>query len=308
MYNKEIKQRYIEEKERTTSTPEKYLSRQFDRTEEYELRLDKDLSCFIKQEILDMYKTFNFEAFETLDVMNSHFSLYTQWCLQQNLVPDCQDHFLEIKANDLLSCINMAALKKSIVSLETLRGWLKQLPNPSDRFIMLALFEGIGGQNFCELVNLKWDDFNGNTVTLCTGRTLTVSDELVELAKKSNYTLIYRGVGSAIDKEVFFKNEDLIIKNYPNCQDGTDEYQQGRRIYRRLLRNFAVLEVDKWMKPNSLAESGKIHFINKMSKELDMTAKELLYSDHVEELMYRFGYNFKRLRVSFMRKYGDYLV
>lgn len=307
MYNEEIKKRYIAEKERTTSMPDKYLTRQFDRTEEYELRLGKDLSNFIKQEILDMYKTFNFEAVETVNVINSHFSLYTQWCLQQNLVPDCQDHFLEIKANDLMSCINMAALKKSIVSLETLRGWLRKLPNPSDQFIMLALFEGIGGQNFCELTNLKMSDFNGNTVNLCTGRTLTVSTELVDLARESDNTLIYKGVGSKIDKEVPFKDENLIIKNYPNCQDGADEYYQGRRIYRRLLRNFTMLEVDKWMRPNALAESGKIHYINLRSKELGMSAKDFLYSEYVQEIADRFEYNLKRFRVSFMRKYGDYL-
>jgi hypothetical protein len=61
------------------------------------------------------------------------------------------------------------------------------------------------------------------------------------------------------------------------------------------------------MKPNSLAESGKIHFINKRSKELGMSAKDYLYSDHVQELIDRYEYNFRRLRVSFMRKYGDYL-
>lgn len=308
MYNEEIKQRYIAEKEMTTNTPDRYLPRQFDRTEEHELRLNKDLSSFTKQEILDMYKTFNFEAVETLDVMNSHFSLYTQWCLQQNLVPDCQDHFLEMNANDWLSCINMAVLKKSVVSLEILYEWFKQLPNPSDKFIMLALFEGLGGQNFRELLNLRMSDFDGNTVNLCTERKLKVSSELVKLARESDNTFIYKGVGSAIDKEVPFKDEDLIIKNYPNCQDGTDEFQQGRRIYRRLLRNFAALEVDKWMKPNSLVESGKIHYINTRSKELGMTAKEFLFSDYVNEIKERYGYDMKRLRVSYLRKYGDYLV
>jgi hypothetical protein len=307
MYNEEIKQRYIAEKEMTTNTPDRYLSRQFDRTEEHELRLNKDLSSFTKQEILNMYKTFNFEAVETLDVMNSHFSLYTQWCLQQNLVPDCQDHFLEMNANDWLSCINLAALKKSVVSLETLYEWFEKLPNPSDKFIMLALFEGLGGQNFCELVNLRMADFDGNTVHLCTGRTLTVSSELVKLARESDNTFIYRGVGSAIDKEVPFKNEDLIIKNYPNCQDDTDEFQQGRRIYRRLIRNFTILGVDRWMKPNSLVESGKIHYINTRSKELGMTAKEYLFSDYVKEIKEIYGYDMKRLRVSYLRKYGDYL-
>ena len=234
MYNKEIKQRYIVEKEKTTNMPNGYLVRQFDRTEEHELRLGKDLSRFTKEEAIDMYKTFNFDSLETLHVINSHFSLYTQWCLQQNLVPDCQDHYIEIKSDDLINCINKAALKKSLLTKTELYELIDKLKNPSDAFIMLALFEGIGGKNFCELVNLKMEDFNGNTVTLCTGRKLTVSDKLVELAELSNITLIYVSVDSAVDKEIYFKDEDLIIKNYPNCQDDTDEFQQGRRIFGRL--------------------------------------------------------------------------
>lgn len=308
MYNEDIKMRYIKEKENTTNTPKGYLIRQFNKAASIEERLEKDLCCFTLYEIVDFYKTLNVSSVDSLVVLNSHLSLYTQWCLQQNLVPDCQNHYTEIQSGSLIEYINTAAFKKTIVSRDVLYSWLMNLNNPSDAFIMLALFEGIKGKEFCELVNLKMSDFDGNKVKLCTGRELIISDKLLSLAEESNATMIYYAVTAGKEKKVNFLDEDLIIKNYPNCQT-TDTFQQGRRIYRRLSRNFDAIGVAKWMKPNSLVDSGKIDYINTRSRELGITAKDFIYNpDYVKEVEYRFDYDMTRLRVSFINKYGEYLI
>ena len=77
------------------------------------------------------------------------------------------------------------------VDKKTLYSWVDQLLNPSDAFIMLALFEGIKGKDFCEIVKLKMSDFNENEVTLCTGRKVIVSNKLLALAEESNSTDYY---------------------------------------------------------------------------------------------------------------------
>jgi len=308
MYNENIKTRYIQEKENTTSTPKGYLNRQFNKTESFEERFGKDICNFTVYEIIDLYKTLNISSLDSLVVLNSHLSLYTQWCIQHNLVTDCQNHFLEIDNNSLINYINTAVFEKSIITKSTLYGWISQLDNVSDAFIMLALFEGIKGKEFCELVNLKMSDFNGNKVKLCTGRELTVSDKLVSLAEESDSTMIYYSVTAGKKKKTSFLDEDLIIKNYPNCKD-TDSFYQGRRIYRRLLRNFESMGVSKWMRPNSLVDSGKIDFINTRSKELGITALEYIYDPEcVKEFDYRYEYDMTRLRVSFIKKYKEYLI
>ncbi len=308
MYNENIKIRYIKEKESTTNTPKDYLTRLFNKTETFEERLEKDICNFTTYEIIDFYKTLNMTSVDSLIVLSSHLSIYTQWCMQQNLVIDCQNHFLEIDSNSFVDYINTAMFKKSIITKNTLYNWLSQLENASDAFIMLALFEGIKGKEFCELVNLKMSDFNGNKVKLCTGRELIVSDKLVSLAKESNDTMIYYSVTAGKEKRVPFLDEDLIIKNYPNCQE-TNSFYQGRRIYRRLLRNFESMGISKWMKPNSLVDSGKIDFINTRSKELGITAKEYIYNPEcVKEFDYRYEYDMTRLRKSFINKYGEYLI
>lgn len=308
MYNEEIKKRYIIEKESTTCTPKDYLSRQFNKIEEFEIRLNKDISCFTVYEIVDLYKTLNFASIESLTVLNSHFALYTDWCLRQNMVPDCQNHFMEITPDVVRSCVNTIALKKSIVTRETLYKWFNELQNPSDAFIMLALFEGIKGKEFCEIVNLKMSDFSGNKVKLCTGRELIVSDKLVELAKKTDETLEYYAVKAGSLKTYRLEDEGYIIKNFHNCESAVSDFQRGRRIYTKLIRSFEYLGVAEWMKPNSLVESGKIEYINTRSKELGITGKEFIYSEYASEIMHRYEYNMPRLRAPYYSKFGEYLT
>ena len=173
---------------------------------------------------------------------------------------------------------------------------------------MLALFEGIDGEKYCELVNLKMSDFDGNKVKLCTGRELTVSSKLVSLAKEANETLRYYSIASNGARSFPFLEEDVIIKNYPNCKSN-DPYAKSKRIYGRVSRNLKEMGVKEYMKPKSFLDSGKIDYINARSKELKMTAREFIYSkEGAEEVKYRFGYDLHRLRVSFIKKYGDYLV
>ena len=306
MYNEIIKNRYIQEKESTTNMPNGYLVRMFNKTDSFENKLDKDISNFTVYEIEDFYKTLNIRSVEYLTVLHSHLSLYTQWCLQQNFVLDCQNHFAELPSSSLLNYINTLALKKSIITRKMLYELIDGLINPSDAFIMLALFEGIEGENYCELFNLKMSDFNGNKVKLCTGRELKVSSKLVALAEESDKENIYYSLVK--ERRFPFLNEYLIIKNYPNCRQD-DPYNKGKRIYHRVKRNFKEIGVDKYMKPKSLVDSGKIDYINTRSKELGITAKEFIYTpEYAEEVRYRFGYDLQRLRVSFINKYGDYLV
>jgi len=307
MYNEEIKKRYIVEKENSTSIPEGFLYKQFSKTESFENFYGKDLCNFTKHEILNMYKTFNTSSLDFLTVINSHFSLYTQWCLCQNLVEDFQNHFSVIDRESLLTCVNTIAIKKSIITRETLYDWIRQLPNPSDGFVMLALFEGIKGKEFCEIINLKMSDFEENTVTLCTGRKFKVSDKLVELAKESNETLDYYSITGKGKKQVQLMAEDLVVKNYPNCDDNVDTFTLGRRIYRKVIRSFDFLGVSEWMKPNSLVESGKIDYINNRSKELDMTYEEYLNSPYVKEIKQKYEFDMSRLKFGFLSKYKEFL-
>jgi hypothetical protein len=65
------------------------------------------------------------------------------------------------------------------------------------------------------------------------------------------------------------------------------------------------------MKPNALAVSGMIDFINTRAKELGITAKDYLFlkkTDYVLEVKEKYGYDMKRLRKTFYKKYEEHLI
>lgn len=309
MYNEGIKLRYIKGKENTTAVAPGYLKRVFTNLEKFELQNGKDLSNFTTYEIEDMLKTLNYATVESLIVLNSHLSLYTQWCLEENLVPDCQNHYAEINSDKMFGWVNAAAIKNTIIDKKTLYSWVDQLLNPSDAFIMLALFEGIKGKDFCEIVNLKMSDFNENEVTLCTGRKVIVSNKLLALAEESNITDYYIGVTNEGNKRVPFLNEDIIIKNYPNVDKGATDFVKGRRIYRRVIRNLEFLGADPNMRPNSLFESGKIDYVLDKCKKLNITSEEFFKDKNlIEEFEKKFDYDRAVYMASkFQKKYKEYL-
>ena len=110
MYNKEYKERFIAEREN-----KKYLECQFEKVSSMETELNKDVSNFTYYEIVEYYKLLNTCSLEYLRVLNSQFSLYTQWCLQQNLVSDSQNHYLELRTEDYDNCINKALINLKVI-------------------------------------------------------------------------------------------------------------------------------------------------------------------------------------------------
>ena len=323
MFNEELKREYIEYKTRNTVLPEGQLERVFRKAERFEEKYEKDISCFTVDEIRYCYKMLNLASTNSLVVINSTLSLYTQWCLEQNLVPDSQNHFLEMSLDAIDSLTNKTVKNASIISKETIYDWIDALENPCDQFILLALYEGISGKQMCELVNLRLSDFNGNKVTLHTGkmakdadgneievcRTITVSDKLVHLAHQSadekKYYQRHEEDGDVYYTEIeYLPDEDLILKNYPNVQKGVSAFQLGRRLINKILRIAKIVDAE-YLTTTVIITSGKINFIKERCEELKISGEEFLYSDHINEVNKQFDCTL--VRSSFYRMYGEHL-
>ena len=230
MYNEEIKRRYITAKEQEVVLPNNYLVIQFNRAEEMETELGKDISNFTTYEIIEYYKMGNFDSLDSLRVLNSQLSMYTQWCLQENLVKDNQNHFLEMTADILSGCVNKAMLDRKIISRETVLKWVNELPNPRDQFIMLSLFEYGKSKNFTDITNAKITDIVDNTLTLNDGRTVHISDQLKSIAEDSYETRTYYSItGKGVKTMSLVADGEKIVKNYPNTKLDVSEFQSGRK-------------------------------------------------------------------------------
>ena len=306
MYNQELKERYRKEKESYTTVSAYYFSSLFKRTEPFEEQLDKDASNFTTYEIINMYKTLAIMSLDTIATMNSNLSMYTQWCIQENLVNDYQNHYLEITRDLMASFVNKLAMDKKVVSREQVLDWCQQLPNPSDSFCLLGLFEGIRGGGYLELALAKMEDFHDNIFIAYNGREIKVSFTLIEYAKQSNETIEYQSISRNMEKEVNLIENGRIIKDYPNVRRTESLPVLRRRTQSRLARIFNYMGILEYMNGNDIRMSGVIEMINSRCKELGINGKDYIYGIGIEEIKKQ--YDFKVVSSVFMDKFGEYLV
>ena len=305
MYNEENKRRFILERSGEAILPNNYLECQFNKVESMEIELQKDVSNFTVYEIIEYYKMLNLTSAASLSVMNSQFSIYTQWCLQKNLVTDNQNHFLEISPKDINECVNRALFDMSIITRENVLEWVNEIINPRDQFILLALFEGIKGKDFCEIVKLKPEDVNGNIAKLCTGRQVEISDKLVSVIQDCLSENIYYSVSGKNKKTMPLIDNGYIVKSYPNIKNEVDDFQNGRRIYNSITRILKYFDTHEYMSANSISESGKLHMIKRKSQELGMTCEEYISSGNISEVEKQ--YDCVITKSIYMMKYKSYL-
>lgn len=301
LYNEKQKERYIEFKEKYTTYTEGFLQRLFMFTSTFEEIKDKDVSCFTKYEIMDMYKILSSYSLDTLLNINAQLGLYTVWCINNTTVPDSQNHFRELDNDSLAECLNKMFVQQKIISKEQILTWCNQLPNAQDAFILLSLFEYGKSKNFAELINLTISDFTGNQLHL-PSRTVTVSDKLVALAQEANEATEYTSMGKTERIYPYVEN-GKVIKEHANCMSD-DEFQKGRRLYTSVIHMLNYLGASKYINPNAVVESGKINMIKERAWELGITVTEYIdiYRQEIEH-----QYNCRMIPSQFISKYKSYL-
>lgn len=304
-YNEELKKRYISEKESMLSISSDYIDVQFRKASEYEYEIYKDLSNWTLYEIVEYYKLLNLSSFESLLCLNSILSQYTQFCLENSLVKDNQNHYLECTKEVLAGCINKAILDKKIVDRETVLKWIDELPNSKDKFILLSLFEFGKSKDFIDIVYARPENASKNKLKL-SNRTVVISDKLESIIKRCVFEDTYYSISGTGTKTMPLIDYGYIVKSYPNQNMNLSDFQKGRNIYITCKRMFSYLGVGEWMTPNSIAESGKLYMIKERAKQLNMTSVDYIFSENIIEVEKQF--DFSMSRSIYIKKYQEYLA
>lgn len=313
IYNSDIKFQYINEKNK--SEPIAYLMRLFNKSMTYETQLDKDISNFNHDEILNFYKGMNSSSINTLIAFNSYLSAYTIWAINKKYVKDNQNHFLEININEMKDSLNQENFEQKYVTKDQIYNWCFNLQNSRDRFIILSLFEGLKGKDYCEITSLKKSDidFNEKTAQLCTGRQVKISDYFIDVAndaiKSDNYYFV--NADSKKGNSIPLHDFGYIIKYYPNIKISEPErepsvFRRGKTLYTSLVRALRSIDVSKVVSANSIRTSGIIHLVKKNAKELNMTIDDYVFSEHMKDVVEQF--DIRNFRGGyFLQKYEDWL-
>lgn len=186
MYNEERKQeymRYLKEDLKQTSDGIKGI---FNKTEAYEDLLNKDICDFTLIEIDKLLPTFSAASVSAIRRIISLLRKYTDWCCSCNISIDNINHYDETgsRSEDLHKYLNK---EKSICpTREQVLKDISKFRNYADKFLVLALFEGVRTENIGELLKVKIDKLNGNVLTFENGEKRILSSELVEIAEASS--------------------------------------------------------------------------------------------------------------------------
>lgn len=287
------------------------LSVSFGKAEFYEEMLGRDLCNFSTNEIIEFYKIVNTPSLEYLIVLNSNFALYTDFCIGNGLVTDSQNHYREFSTENLLPYVNTSLLEKKILTREEVLNLAESAAaiNPSEGFVILALFEGICGRACSELYDARLEQIEGNQMHLSSGRTVVISDELKALAVRSAETYhvqFYMKDGSTREAE-YDQYDDGIIKKrkregFSERTDAAVRQQITRRLNRALNYNGK-----NELSAKSLIMSGVIDYINRqLDENPNLEAKEVVVrSASAVRNQYQFDLN--KVVARFLLKYKEFL-
>ena len=298
MYNERVKERYLSLD--AIDANEYHVPILFKKTEPYEERLGKDLCNFTSAEIENFYKTEDYTSLNSMTVDNSAFVKYTNWCMSEFLVVDSQNHFLEFPKARLATYLNLNKIDKSILSKEQLDQWVKELQNPSDAFVVAAIFYGITGPNFSELWSLTDEDIDlkASKIRIKGKGWLEYPKSLCFLAIRSAEEKEYTQTTVRGERVVKLVDSNAVIKEMPNVKEDVDDFRKGRRIYHKLLRVLKYYDVADIMTARTISESGILYQMQ-LTGNLDFSNKE-----ESEKLDLYYG---EINRPTFLQKYGELL-
>lgn len=183
---------------------------------------------------------------------------------------------------------------------------MDELDNYPDKALLLALFEGIKGKGFSEILNLKMSDITKkgekNWVHLYDDvgkeRDLEISDELVSVLESADRQMEYyanNGDNRAIGKRVAspYAPSDKVFKKTTRGKQ-TDDELTFTFVNRKFIFYKDFFKLD-FLKPKHVTDSGIMHYSNELQEE------EAIDTDSINEVADRFdtpmnAYKGKRYR------------
>ncbi len=189
--------------------------------------------------------------------------------ISNSLVPDNQNHWIEVRTEALFGCLNAERLKDSFIDREELLNLLPMLLNASDQFIMLGLFEGL---TLTEIAEATSHDCYGG-IMHCKKRNLPISEELETIIAEASTETIYF-TPAKTRKEIPLADGDELVRKIDNGKpSGNIKAVIGAR-FRRAVK---TLQLSENLTLMNMRESGRMEMIRGILKENGITLHDFLY-------------------------------
>ena len=270
MYNAQQKEQFLKEKTQTAKISGN-LEQIFLLSEEKEKQCGKDLCNWNSDQIIEFYKYYSTPNIQSLIMINTALREYTTWCISNGLVNDSQNHYGEIDAEALTKCIDLNKLRNTILTREQLLNNISDLPNYSDRFIFLALFEGVPPTDGT-LYKIKRSDVKVNTLTLPSGKQIIISNELIRVMDFADNETEFQTMTNMRHAILHYDQSDTVLKRITTQRLGNPTIWVGNRI--RKAAKYMGLNPGITIK--SIVESGRLDYIKRIVDAYDVSISDAI--------------------------------
>ena len=253
MYNVERKELFKKTLTKRYAIP---FAKICDISEAMETRLDKDISEFTDDEVIELLKSFDNEHMKTVTSYKFTLSRYTKWC-RNNGYSSAPNAYNHITREQMLSSVNTS---KSL-SYDDVINAIHLLSNPSDRAVLWCILYGINGLFSIDILSLKEEDIFGNTVATTSGKLVELPNEAIKDIRESCNTYVYYAKKRPWKFDPY---DDHMFKK--RIWSKEDSYNRDRNRVKNKLKTISEL-IGKDMNPTQIRQAGIVHFIQKIIQD-----------------------------------------
>ena len=298
MFNKAQKETFIKEYLRSKVIAETSLYAIFKKTEDFEEKLNKDVSKFTRDEILDMLAKFKAKSINSLlnyTIVLKHYSRFVFGAVGTNA-------YESIGKADVADMVDKNA--NILLTREELDDVEVQLLNWVDKAIIELLWNGVTGKNMEDIYSVSEDCVQGNILRV-NEKEFPMTDRLRELLPKAFAETELMSYGNTM-RVIEVNGKGKIYKERPNARGIDTPDIRFRWVYRKIQIFRDYLNMPGLTMKN-IAASGLWHYLQLCMEKTKLDLRTFLRTKEGKELAMRYGFSESYYIDNICQKYEQHL-
>jgi hypothetical protein len=251
----------------------------FNKVAPIEKTTGKDLAEFTRDEIINLYKSFNLRSKQTLLTATYFFFNYYNWCLSEKYVTNTINQFDPNMIKSVIDeAIPIELLGDKYYRKQEMYDYIDMVYDPVNKFILYAPFRGCLGAEGEDIIHLKLSDINEETktVNLYSGKILKVDDLFIKLAKEADKQMLYQPDKEAINYygRLSYDESSYIIKT---CRTKSKDTPVRYPILQQKIRLIKKQTGNRFINLKNSYDNGLINYIKERFEEIGVTLRNGLY-------------------------------
>lgn len=254
----------------------------FKKTEDFEEKLNKDVSKFTRDEILDMLVKFKAKSINSLlnyTIVLKHYSRFVFGVVGTNA-------YESIGKADVADMVDKNA--NILLTREELDDVEVQLLNWVDKAIIELLWNGVAGKNMEDIYSVSEDCVQGNILRV-NEKEFPMTDRLRELLPKAFDETELMSYGNTM-RVIEVNGKGKIYKERPNARGIDTPDIRFRWVYRKIQIFRDYLDMPGLTMKN-IAASGLWHYLQLCIEKTKLDLRTFLRTKEGKELAMRYGFS-----------------